>query len=142
MFDFITYSFPAPFPIFFNLAYSFCLVRLSRQDIIGTQADKTVEGSRLKTLCFDKTGTLTLNRMEMVRVYACSGECFQEVSGRLDDHLLIQDLFASCNSVEVIQGELKGDEIDLRMFEGVKASLDPTGDRQVMREVRVGDRRL
>ncbi len=27
--DFVTYSFPAPFPIFFNLAYSFCLVRLN-----------------------------------------------------------------------------------------------------------------
>jgi cation-transporting ATPase 13A3/4/5 len=35
--DFITYSFPAPFPIFFNLAYSFCLVRLKRDDIIGTE---------------------------------------------------------------------------------------------------------
>jgi P-type E1-E2 ATPase len=61
--DFITYSFPAPFPIFFNLAYSFCLVRLNNNGIIGTQAEKTVEGSRLKTMCFDKTGTLTQNKM-------------------------------------------------------------------------------
>ena len=61
--DFVTYAFPAPFPIFFNLAYSFCLVRLNRKSILGTQAEKTVEGSRLKTLCFDKTGTLTLNHM-------------------------------------------------------------------------------
>lgn len=67
--DFITYSFPAPYPIFFNLAYSFCLVRLNNADILGTQPEKTVEGSRLKTLCFDKTGTLTLNKMEVCKVY-------------------------------------------------------------------------
>lgn len=69
-FDFITYSFPAPFPIFFNLAYSFCLVRLNKDNIIGTQAEKTVESSRMKTICFDKTGTLTLNKMEVSNVYS------------------------------------------------------------------------
>ena len=42
LFDFVTYAFPAPFPIFFNLAYSFCLVRLNKENIIGTQAEKTV----------------------------------------------------------------------------------------------------
>lgn len=61
--DFITYSFPAPYPIFFNLAYSFCLVRLNKAEILGTQPEKTVEGSRLRTMCFDKTGTLTYNKM-------------------------------------------------------------------------------
>jgi hypothetical protein len=40
--DFITYSFPVAFPIFFNLAYSFSLVRLRKENIIGTQAEKTV----------------------------------------------------------------------------------------------------
>ena len=34
--DYITYAFPAPFPIYFNLVYSFCLVRLNRDEIIGT----------------------------------------------------------------------------------------------------------
>jgi len=34
--DYITYAFPAPFPIYFNLAYSFCLVRLNRDGIVGT----------------------------------------------------------------------------------------------------------
>ena len=40
--DFVTYSFPAPFPILFNLAYSFCLARLQKKEIIGLQAEKTV----------------------------------------------------------------------------------------------------
>ena len=36
--DFITYCFPGPFPIFFNLAYSFCLARLNSANIMGTQS--------------------------------------------------------------------------------------------------------
>jgi len=36
-FDFVTYSFPAPFPIYFNIAYSFCLVRLKYKEVFGTQ---------------------------------------------------------------------------------------------------------
>lgn len=82
-FDFITYSFPAPFPIFFNLAYSFCLVRLSNESIIGTQADKTVESSRMKTVCFDKTGTLTLNKMEVANVFAFTNNGNDDVTAQL-----------------------------------------------------------
>jgi hypothetical protein len=36
-FDFISNAFPPPYPIYFNLAYSFCLVRLQREDILGTE---------------------------------------------------------------------------------------------------------
>ena len=70
--DFIIYSFPAPFPIYFNLAYSCCLIRLNRDGIIGTESEKTLEGSRMTTLCFDKTGTLTYNRMLVNKIYSIS----------------------------------------------------------------------
>ncbi len=62
-FNFISYALPAPYPIFFNLAFSFCLVRLHRDDILGTECEKTVESGRMKTLFFDKTGTLTQAHM-------------------------------------------------------------------------------
>lgn len=35
-FDYICASFQAAYPIYFNLAYSFCLVRLHRDGILGT----------------------------------------------------------------------------------------------------------
>jgi hypothetical protein len=41
-FEFVPYGFPASFPIFFNLAYSFSLIRLHRIEVVGTQAEKTV----------------------------------------------------------------------------------------------------
>jgi cation-transporting P-type ATPase 13A2 len=71
--DYITYAFPAPFPIYFNLMYSFCLVRLHRDGILGTECEKTVESGRMKTLCFDKTGTLTQNKMEVSRIFHIKG---------------------------------------------------------------------
>lgn len=67
--DYITYCFPAPFPIYFNLAYSFCLVRLHRDGILGTEAEKTVASGRMRTLCFDKTGTLTDSHMRLSHVF-------------------------------------------------------------------------
>lgn len=57
--DFIGFSFPPTFPIYFNLAYSFSIYRLRKKDIFGTEPHKTIESAFLKTLCFDKTGTLT-----------------------------------------------------------------------------------
>jgi cation-transporting ATPase 13A2 len=59
--DFLAWSFPPTFPIYFNLAYSFSLVRLRRKGIVGTEPEKTVDAAKLKTMCFDKTGTLTQN---------------------------------------------------------------------------------
>lgn len=98
--DFITYSFPAPYPILFNLAYSFCLVRLNKNNIMGTQPEKTVEGSRLKTICFDKTGTLTQNKMQVASVYHFkSASSVEEVTTKVNELPKIADLFASCNSV-------------------------------------------
>ena len=72
--DYITYAFPAPFPIYFNLVYSFCLVRLNRDGIIGTEIEKTVASGRMKTLCFDKTGTLTQAKMEVKQVFSIRDE--------------------------------------------------------------------
>lgn len=103
-FDFITYAFPAPFPIFFNLAYSFCLVRLNKENIIGTQAEKTVESSRMKTICFDKTGTLTQNKMEVSNVYSFAKNKIADITANVSSNPLISNLFASCNSVELING--------------------------------------
>lgn len=59
--DFLGFSFPPTFPIYFNLAYSFSLARLAANNITGTEPEKTVESTNLKTMCFDKTGTLTEN---------------------------------------------------------------------------------
>lgn len=55
----VTFCFPPSGPIYFNLVYSFSLMRLKANHILGTDPEKTVEAAHLRTMCFDKTGTLT-----------------------------------------------------------------------------------
>lgn len=67
--DFIASAAPPPLPIFFNLAYSFSLLRLGYLGITGTEPQKTVDGAQIKTFCFDKTGTLTKNDVNINKVF-------------------------------------------------------------------------
>ena len=61
-------------------------------------------------MCFDKTGTLTSNEMEVSQVYAIVSENdIREITKSMEENDLISDVFASCNSVEDINGEIKGD---------------------------------
>lgn len=59
----ITQCLPPGCPIYFNLVYSFSLMRLKWNNILGTDPEKTVESARLRIICFDKTGTLTEDKM-------------------------------------------------------------------------------
>lgn len=64
----ITFCFSPSFPIYFNLVYSFCLMRLKWKNILGTEPEKTIEAAHLQTMCFDKTGTLTEDKVEVTKV--------------------------------------------------------------------------
>jgi P-type E1-E2 ATPase len=48
-----------------NLFKSIYLIKLNNRGVIGTDCEKTIESSRLETVCFDKTGTLTQNEIEI-----------------------------------------------------------------------------
>lgn len=65
----ITFCLPPPSPIFFNLVYSFCLIRLKWREILSTEPEKTVEAAHLKVMCFDKTGTLTEDKVQVHKIY-------------------------------------------------------------------------
>jgi cation-transporting ATPase 13A3/4/5 len=56
---------PAATPNFFARNYTLILLRLRFKKVMGLKREKTIESSRLETICFDKTGTLTENEMEI-----------------------------------------------------------------------------
>ena len=94
-------------------------------------------------MCFDKTGTLTLNQMQVSSVYRfAEGGRVEEVTTRVNEFPQVADLFAACNSVELIDREPKGDEVDLRLFEYVGSRLQESKAKGVVREVRVHGRTL
>ena len=73
-FGFIGFSCPPTFPIYFNLAYSFALIRLKTKNILGTEPQKTIQAALLSTLCFDKTGTLTSNSLQIQNLFYLSSK--------------------------------------------------------------------
>lgn len=119
--DFLGFSFPPTFPIFFNVAYSFALARLKHNNVLCTEPEKTVESCNLKTLCFDKTGTLTENKVEVKQVLKFQDkskivDITSQINDSIDQNDIVWQIFATCHSVKENGGSLLGDEVDLRMF--------------------------
>lgn len=110
----ITFCFPPSGPIYFNLVYSFALIRLKANNVLGTEPEKTVEGAHLALMCFDKTGTLTEDKVQVRRVLGFGERGFEEVGP--ESQGLDFKLFACCHTVKEFEGRLMGDEIDLKMF--------------------------
>lgn len=59
--DRLVRAIPSPLIVSINNLQAILLTRYSSNGIIGTDPHKTIEGSRILTMCFDKTGTLTKN---------------------------------------------------------------------------------
>ena len=77
----------------------------------------------MKTICFDKTGTLTHSGMKVSNIFSIINGSLNDITAKLTSLPLIADLFGCCNSVELINGQYEGDEIDLKMFQYVKALI-------------------
>lgn len=103
--DFLGWSFPPTFPIYFNVAYSCAIVRLKRNGILCIESDKTVSAANLKIMCFDKTGTLTENTVEVHQVlHIKDSENIIDITEDLDEpeNSLLWKLFATCHTTKKI----------------------------------------
>lgn len=130
--DILAWSFPPNFPIYFNISYSFSLVRLKWQNIMGTEPEKVTEAAMVKTFCFDKTGTLTQNEIEVYSIIKFSTSTAHDTITHTlttPNNALINQLFASCHTTRKTDEELLGDEVDLRMYlhsqYNMRTSQDP-----------------
>ncbi|CAK1553646.1 unnamed protein product [Leptosia nina] len=82
-------------------------------------------------MCFDKTGTLTEDGLDLYAVIPSNqdesfGRCVDDITTLPSKSPLIQAL-ASCHSLTSIQGQLKGDPLDLKMFEFTQWVLEEPG---------------
>jgi P-type E1-E2 ATPase len=81
----MTFCIPPSCPIYFNVVYSFSLIRLKWKDILGTEPHKTVEAAHLKIMCFDKTGTLTEDKMEVNKIFKFEAEKHKNITNRSEE---------------------------------------------------------
>ncbi|XP_026328514.1 probable cation-transporting ATPase 13A3 isoform X2 [Hyposmocoma kahamanoa] len=105
--------------------------RLRKNKIFCLSPPRIIISGKLQVMCFDKTGTLTEDGLDFYAVIPnYTGERF----GRrvVDVNLLsakspLVQALASCHSLTSIQGQLKGDPLDLKMFEFTQWILEEPG---------------
>ena len=130
------YSF-IPIMIFtFPLSVQFCLFlcervasqALNKDNIKKISGDYIVKAGRMNTVCFDKTGTLTEDSMKLYGLILNKRKKLSEMALTMEGHdedsqRRITELLATCNSLDVIKGEVMGDPLEKEMFDFTKFTL-------------------
>ncbi|CAH0731621.1 unnamed protein product, partial [Brenthis ino] len=129
--DIITIVVPPALPAAMTVGRLYAVARLRRARVtcLNTRA-VNVSGS-LDCICFDKTGTLTEDGMDMwgvVPVSAASSPPLlarpQRDPKRMNDLHELKIGMACCHSLTLLDGELAGDPLDLKMFESTGWRLE------------------
>ncbi|XP_078510339.1 putative cation-transporting ATPase 13A5 [Lissotriton helveticus] len=85
----------------------------------------------LNLFCFDKTGTLTEEGLDLWGIIPSRGQSFQRVHGFGSGDALpwgpLLGALASCHSLIYLDGRVRGDPIDLKMFEGTRWASEDSG---------------
>jgi cation-transporting ATPase 13A2 len=133
--DLITIIVPPALPATLTIGTNFALSRLKQKQIFCISPQRVNVGGKLDVICFDKTGTLTEEGLDVLgaRVTVRSANRFSEL---LEDpldvvpssqynrdptidysaHKAILYTMATCHSLRLIDGELLGDPLDVKMF--------------------------
>lgn len=134
--DLITIVVPPALPATLSIGTNFALSRLRKKQIFCISPQRVNVGGKLDIICFDKTGTLTedgldvlgirvaqrpLNRFSDILSDALSllpGAPYErDPTVEYDHHKAVLYTMATCHSLRVVDGELVGDPLDVKMFE-------------------------
>ncbi|KAF4634651.1 hypothetical protein G7Y89_g3450 [Cudoniella acicularis] len=155
--DLITIVVPPALPATLTIGTNFALSRLRKKQIFCISPQRVNVGGKLDIVCFDKTGTLTEDGLDVlgVRVTQLPSKRFSDILPNAlsllpgaayerdptviyDAHKAVLYTMTTCHSLRVVDGELVGDPLDLKMFnftgwsfeEGEQRSGDPEDDEQ------------
>lgn len=134
--DLITIVVPPALPATLTIGTNFALSRLKGKQIFCISPQRVNVGGKLDVICFDKTGTLTEDGLDVLGIRVA-----QRPSNRFSDILTysgsvvpgasyerdptvdygankaILYTMATCHSLRVIDNELVGDPLDVKMFQ-------------------------
>jgi cation-transporting ATPase 13A2 len=134
--DLITIVVPPALPATLTIGTNFALARLKKQQIYCISPQRVNVGGKLDTVCFDKTGTLTEDGLDVLGTRLVQhpeirfGDILSEaievlppasydrdptIDYRVNKNILYT--MATCHSLRLVDGELLGDPLDLKMFE-------------------------
>ncbi|KAF8249427.1 P-type ATPase-like protein [Wilcoxina mikolae CBS 423.85] len=132
--DLITIVVPPALPATLTIGTNFALSRLKDRSIFCISPQRVNIGGKLDVVCFDKTGTLTEDGLDVLGVHSVTpyphkftklfesvGTLFKADSqnGHADQSPFISlfNTMATCHSLRLVDNELIGDPLDLKMFE-------------------------
>ncbi|BDD61946.1 hypothetical protein MAP00_006957 [Monascus purpureus] len=131
--DLITIVVPPALPATLTIGTNFALSRLKSRQIFCITPQKVNVGGKLDVVCFDKTGTLTEDGLDVLGVRTIGRDMrFSDLVSRpsvaasdisvdpnydYEKHKNIVYTMATCHSLKVVDNELLGDPLDVKMFQ-------------------------
>lgn len=121
--DIVTIVVPPALPAAMTVGTVYAQNRLKKKKIFCISPPRINFCGKLKLICFDKTGTLTEDGLDLWCVVPVTeGPVFGEAVGNPEEELdlgspLLRAL-ASCHSLTYISGQMVGDPLDIKMFQG------------------------
>ncbi|XP_031758594.1 probable cation-transporting ATPase 13A4 [Xenopus tropicalis] len=102
--------------------------RLKKLGIFCISPQRINIAGQLNLVCFDKTGTLTDDSLDLCGIVPSDGNSFQDIhlftSGETLPWGPVLGAMASCHSLIMLDGEIQGDPLDIKMFEGTGWELE------------------
>ena len=151
--DLITIVVPPALPATLTIGTSFALSRLKRKQIFCISPQRVNVGGKLDVVCFDKTGTLTEDGLDMLglrvvhRPSMTFSDLFTDSTSILPGaayerdptidyniHKAALHTMATCHSLRMIDGNVVGDPLDLKMFEFTGWSFEEREQRATAAE--------
>ncbi|KAG2529214.1 hypothetical protein JM18_001728 [Phytophthora kernoviae] len=101
--------------------------RLQKQDVFCLNPQRITLCGKVRIFCFDKTGTITKEGLDYRGCVpiGSSGEFLSEFNDMTDDSLnqTMKFSLASCHAVGSLNGELVGNEVEVKMFKSTQWKL-------------------
>uniref|UniRef100_A0A8D9BL32 Cation-transporting ATPase n=2 Tax=Cacopsylla melanoneura TaxID=428564 RepID=A0A8D9BL32_9HEMI len=125
--DIITIVIPPALPATMTVGKLYALTRLKKHNISCINSRVINVSGSINCVCFDKTGTLTEDGLDMWGVVPLKDKRLdvpiKHIQDR-NDFVLLKHGMATCHSLTLINGELSGDPLDLKMFESTGWKLE------------------
>lgn len=133
--DLVTIVVPPALPATMSIGTSFAIARLRKNGIYCISPNRVNIAGKVNLACFDKTGTLTEEGLDVLGVRSVdrSTNHFSEVyedadsipmASAADSKTPLLHALATCHALKLVNGELLGDPLDLRMFEFTRWDLE------------------
>lgn len=124
--DLITIVVPPALPAAMTVGRLVAQRRLERKKIYCTSPRSINVSGSIDCICFDKTGTLTEDGLDMWGVVVVSDKKFQFPVKDIASLPLSEALvgMVTCHGITIIDNQLVGDPLDLKMFESTGWTLE------------------